>query len=67
MPVMRWPVADGCGEFGAVQFVECGFVVEEVDLRGRAGLMEIDDALCFGREVRESGEASGVGLIDRRE
>ncbi len=52
-------LADGIRQFGAGERGEFGFVIEEIDLRGRAGLVEIDDAFGFGWEVREAGEAAG--------
>ena len=45
-------LADGVGQILAVDFVEPGLVVEEIDVRGTAGLEQIDDALRLGREVR---------------
>jgi hypothetical protein len=45
-----------------VVFLEGRLVVEEVELRRCAVLEEVDDALGFGGEVRDAGEASGAGL-----
>src|SRR2546429_8979932 len=48
-------VTDGIRKLGSLQFGERRFVIEEVDLRGCAGLVEIDDAFCLGRKVGKTG------------
>ena len=47
--------AHAVGELLAVAPVEEGFVVVEVELRGAAGLEEVDDAFGFSCEVRKGG------------
>ena len=49
--------ADGLGEFGAGQVGQAGLVVEELDLRGAAGLRQEDDALCLGGMMGQGREA----------
>ena len=43
------------GAFLAVELEEFGLVIEELVLRGRAGHVQIDDALRLGGEVRHRG------------
>ena len=56
-------LADGVGEFFAAEFEEVGLVVEEIHLRRRAGLEEVDDAFGFGGEVGNAGECPVEGLV----
>ena len=58
------PLADRIRQVGAARSFQVGLVVEQVQLRGRAVLEEIDDALGLGREVRQAGRltlGTGVG------
>ena len=55
----RWPWRIESGRSCAEPFGQLRLVVEQVHLRGRAGLVQIDDALRFRREVGEAGEALG--------
>ena len=48
-------LADGVGEILAVDLLQLRLVVEEVDVRGAAGLEEIDDAFRLGREMGNAG------------
>ena len=50
--------ADGFRQLRAVQLCEVRLVVEQIELRRRAVLEEVDDALGLGRKVRETGEAA---------
>ncbi len=50
-------------ELFAIQFVEQRFVIEQVHLRRRAALEQIDDTLGFGGEVRKTGESTSRVLI----
>jgi hypothetical protein len=51
--------ADGVGEVFVEALTEDGFVVEEIEVGGTAGLEETDDAFRLRREVREAGEGAG--------
>ena len=58
MPVIRWPLRMESGQFGAGDLRQLRLVIEQVDLRGRARLVKIDDALGLGSEVRQSGKSA---------
>ena len=62
MPVMRWPMRTESGSSRALVLLQLGLVVEQVDLRRPAGLVQVDDALGLGREVRQPGQAAGFGF-----
>ena len=51
--------AHAAGQFGAGEFVERRFVIEEIHLGWAARLVEEDDAFGFGREMGKSRKASG--------
>ena len=53
--------ADGGGEIGASQRLEPGLVVEQVQLGGSTRLVEEDDPLGAGSEVRKAGQAPFPG------
>ena len=55
---LRLALANGIGQFRASYVGELGFVIEEINLGGSAGLMQIDNALCFGRKVWETSETA---------
>ena len=52
MPVSRWPWRIESGSSVAAQVGQLRLVVEQVDLRRRAGLEQVDDPLGLGGEVR---------------
>ena len=45
----------------ALQLGQLGLVVEEFELRGRAGHEEVDDRLGLGRVVRQAGDLARTG------
>ena len=48
-------------------FLQRRLVVEQIELRGRAVLEEVDDPLGLGREVRQSGQAAaGVRILGQQ-
>ena len=51
--------ADRVGEVFVEALAEDGFLVEEIEVGGAAGLEETDDAFRFRREMREAGEGAG--------
>jgi protein-disulfide isomerase-like protein with CxxC motif len=51
--------AHALGQLFAVELVQQRFVVEQIDLRRRAGLEKINDALGLGREIGKAGQAAG--------
>ena len=53
--------ANGIGKVGTLKFFEPRFIVEQFDLRGTAGLEQINDALGFGSKIRKAGEARLAG------
>ena len=53
--------ADALGQVGVGELGEAGFIVEQLHLRGAAGLEEIDDALGPGGEVGEAFESANTG------
>src|SRR5262249_11164783 len=59
------PLADRLGQLGAAQPVELRLVVEQVHLRRRARLEEVDDPLRLGREVRQPRQAAFGGRLTR--
>ena len=58
--------ADRIRQLRAAQLREVRLVVEQIELRGRAVLEQVDDALGLGREVRQAGQAAGGLRILRR-
>ena len=57
--------ADRVGQLGAAQLRQLRLVVEQIHLRRRAGLEQIDHALRLGREVRQTRQ-SAVAARRRR-
>jgi hypothetical protein len=53
--------ADRRGEVGAAEFVEGRLRVVQLELRWRAGLAKVDDALGLGREVGVAEDAGDGG------
>ena len=43
-------------------FLQPRLVVEQIDLRRTARLMQEDDTLCLRREVRQAHESAGLGI-----
>ena len=68
MPVSRWPMRMESGSSVPCRFCQLRLVVEQVDLRRRAGLEQVDDALGLRREVRQAGQAAGcrVGVLGKQ-
>ena len=56
-------VADRFGQILPLELEEAGLVVEKLDLRGAAGLEQVDDPLRFGREVGQAGEPLLAGVF----
>ena len=50
--------SDALGQLFAIEFVQQRFVIEQVHLRWRAALKQVNDALGFGGEVRETGKSA---------
>ena len=51
--------ADRIRQIRAAQRLQLRLVVEQIELRGRAVLEQIDDALGFRREMRQAGQSVG--------
>ena len=52
MPVMRWPMRTEAGSSVPLMLVQLRLVVEQVDLRRAARLVQVDHPLGFRREMR---------------
>ena len=65
MPVSRWPWRMESGRSSPKRCGELRLVVEQIHLRRRAGLEQVDHALGFGREIGEAGQPLG-GVRARR-
>ena len=63
--MIRWPMRMLGGQFGAVQLLQRGLVVEQVDVRRPAGHEQIDDALGLGGKV-QCRQDPGAALGGRR-
>ena len=57
--VRRCPLRMESGRSLSIPLAHCRLVVEQVHLRGSANHVEIDGALGLGREVGQSGQATG--------
>ena len=58
--------ADRLGQLGSLLAAQSGFMVEQIQLRRTARLKQIDDALGFGREMRQPRQARVRGLAGGR-
>ena len=66
MPLMnanRSPLMNSSGMSWPSCFVQLRLVVEQIELRRRAGHEQIDDALRLGREVRRARRERAVSLL----
>ncbi len=59
--VIRWPIRTESGQFHAPSLADRRLVVEQIELRRRTGLEQIDDPLGPGSEVRQARQAAGRG------
>ena len=55
-------LADRVGDLRALELREARLVVERLELRRPAGLVQEDDALRLRREVRQRGETAGLRI-----
>jgi hypothetical protein len=44
-----------------MELLEFGFVVEKINVGGRAVLEQVDDSFCFRRDLRASGQSASGG------
>ena len=67
MPVMRWPMRTLPGSSVPANLFERRLVVEQVHLRRAARLVQEDDALGLGREMRQARQSAGGRGLRRGE